>query len=100
MPYGRRTTYRRNSSTRPAGAAAKLQNTAENVYAKLTPVKRTARPMVNKNAIDILARKVASLTRAQHGSVPCLRRRCEVNGTLGPWYPQLTTTRWTHHDAL
>ena len=82
MPYGRRTTYRRTGSTRTTGAAAKLQKKAKSVYTKRKPVERAARPMVNKNAIDILARKVARLTRAKHGSIQVLRQRAEVSGEV------------------
>ena len=38
--------------------------------------------MVNKNAIDILARKVATLTRSQHGSVQVQRQRTTVDGEV------------------
>ena len=82
MPYGRPRNYRRNYRARTTGAAAKLQKTAKRAYTKRKPVKRTARPMVNKNAIDILARKVAKLSRQTHGSIQCIRQRCEVNGEL------------------
>ena len=62
--------------------AAKLQKTAKRTYVKRKPIKRAARPMVNKNAIDILARKVARLSRATHGSVQVIRQRAEVNGEV------------------
>ena len=82
MPYGRKRTYRRMSRYATAGAAAKLQKKAKSAYTKRKPVKRAARPMVNKNAIDILARRVARLTRSQYGSVQRVRQRAEVNGEV------------------
>ena len=82
MPYVRRSNYRRNFNNSSTSAASKLQKSAKKLYTKRKQVKRNARPMVNKNAIDILARKVASLSRQTHGSVQCLRQRAEVSGQL------------------
>ena len=82
MPYGRRPTYFRRSSgyRRTGGAADKVQKAAKKAYTKRKPVKRTARPIVNKLSIDILARKVAALGRQRHGDVQVQRQRAVVDG--------------------